>query len=469
MRNEVIDSLNGSGFEKETEGKDLDGLIAIIKDAERALADKVNENGLLVAKLEKECSLFEKAQKEHAKATGEEKNQLEAKKNELSESKSKTQKALAETQATLKTLQELSFEDWEKASAKKQAAEKAIREIEKQLEDSSNAKAGADKDLAAVKAALELLNENLKTQKEEEKEYKTVLDKKLGEHKFSSVEEMLSLTVSEDKLTETESEINAYNQAVSTNKTQLEQAREDAKDKEFVDLAALEEQRKEQDKLFKAINAEVNKITNRMEANAEKKKNISDQHDGFEKSRREYYTCKRLYELARGTTGNGKITLEQYVQAAGFDGIIAAANRRLLPMSDQQFELFRQADSIGKQSSNFLDLEVMDYNTGRRRPVGTLSGGESFKASLSLALGLSDTVSTSKGGIQMDALFIDEGFGTLDKKSIDTAVEILQNLTGANKLVGVISHREELIEKIPESQQIMVEKTPKGSKIHFDS
>jgi len=469
MRNDVLDSLNGSGFEKETEGKDLDGLIEILKEAEKALADKVNENKLLVAKLEKECSLFEKAQKEHVKATGEEKNQLEAKKNELSESKSKTQRDLAETQATLKTLQELSYEDWEKALAERKSAEKVVSEIDKLVEDSSNAKASADKELAAVKAALELLNENLKTQMEEEKEYKTVLDKKLGEHKFSSVEEMLSLTVSEEKLTETENGINAYKQAVSTNKTQLEQAREDAKDKEFVDLAALEEQRKEKDKTFKAINAEVNKIANRIEANAEKKKNIADQHDGFEKSRKEYYTCKRLYELARGTTGNGKITLEQYVQAAGFDGIIAAANRRLLPMSDQQFELFRQADSIGKQSGNFLDLEVMDYNTGRRRPVGTLSGGESFKASLSLALGLSDTVSTSKGGIQMDALFIDEGFGTLDKKSIDTAVEILQNLTGANKLVGVISHREELIEKIPESQQILVEKTPKGSKINFDS
>ena len=469
MRNEVLDSLNGSGFEKKTEGKDLDGLIEVLKDAEKVLADKINENKLLTAKLEKECKLFEKAQKEHAKATGDEKDQLEARKTELLESKNKTQQEMAETRATLKTLQELSYEDWEKALAERKSAEKTIHEIEKLLEDSSNAKAGADKNLAGIKAALDLLNENLKTRTEEEKECKTVLYKKLGEHKFSSLEEMLLLTVSEEKLNETDKKINEYKQALTTNKTQLRQAREDAKGKGFVDLEALDAQCKEQDKLFKAINAEVNKITNRMENNAEKKKNISEQRDGFEKSRKEYYTCKRLYELTHGTTRNGKITLEQFVQAAGFDGIIAAANRRLLPMSDQQFELFRQVDSIGKQSNNFLDLVVMDYNTGRRRPVGTLSGGESFKASLSLALGLSDTISTSKGGIQMDALFIDEGFGTLDKKSIDTAVEILQNLTGANKLVGVISHREELIEKIPDSQQIMVEKTAKGSKITFDS
>jgi exonuclease SbcC len=98
--------------------------------------------------------------------------------------------------------------------------------------------------------------------------------------------------------------------------------------------------------------------------------------------------------------------------------------------------------------------------------VGNLSGGESFKASLSLALGLSDTVSANLGGVQMDALFIDEGFGTLDRKSIENAMDILLNLSGANKLVGVISHREELIENIP--QQIRVRKTREGSVIEID-
>ena len=177
--------------------------------------------------------------------------------------------------------------------------------------------------------------------------------------------------------------------------------------------------------------------------------------------------CSRLYNLVKGTTGKGKITLEQYIQAAGFDGIIAAANRRLLPMSDGQFELFRQEDSLGKRSNTFLDLEVLDNHTGHRRPVVNLSGGESFKASLSLALGLSDTVSANVGGVQIDALFIDEGFGTLDRKSIDNAMDILLNLSGGSKLVGIISHREELKENIP--QQIKVTKTREGSLIDIDT
>ena len=136
-------------------------------------------------------------------------------------------------------------------------------------------------------------------------------------------------------------------------------------------------------------------------------------------------------------------------------------------MSDGQYELYRQEDSLGKRSNHFLDLVVLDNYTGHRRPVGNLSGGESFKASLSLALGLSDTVSMHQGGVQMDALFIDEGFGTLDRRSIDNAMDILVNLSSANKLVGVISHREELKTSIP--QQIKVEKLRDGSRITVDT
>ncbi len=134
-------------------------------------------------------------------------------------------------------------------------------------------------------------------------------------------------------------------------------------------------------------------------------------------------------------------------------------------MTDNQYELRRQ-DMVGKRSQTFLDLEVIDNFSGHSRPVGNLSGGESFKASLSLALGLSDTVSSNLGGVQMDALFIDEGFGTLDKKSIENAMDILINLSGSNKLVGIISHREELMENIP--QQIKVTKTRNGSSIQID-
>jgi exonuclease SbcC len=215
------------------------------------------------------------------------------------------------------------------------------------------------------------------------------------------------------------------------------------------------------------IQRECNSIRNRLQGNRDKLEKITAQESALESARKENSISTRLYNLVKGTTGNGKITLEQYIQAAGFDGIIAAANRRLLPMSDGQYELYRQEDSLGKKSNTFLDLEGLDNFTGHRRPVGNLSGGESFKASLSLALGLSDTVSMNLGGIQMDALFIDEGFGTLDRKSIESAMDILINLSGTSKLVGIISHREELMENIP--QQIHVKKTKDGSRLTVET
>jgi exonuclease SbcC len=211
--------------------------------------------------------------------------------------------------------------------------------------------------------------------------------------------------------------------------------------------------------LRKALNV----VEHRLLDNRDRQANIISRRAELEHARKEYAICQRLYNLVKGQTGNGRITLEQYIQAAGFDGILKAANRRLLPMSNGQFELYRQEDAPGKKSNTFLDLEVQDNYSGHRRPVGNLSGGESFQASLSLALGLSDTISSNLGGIQMDALFVDEGFGTLDRKSMESAMDILTGLSGSRKLVGIISHREELMETIP--QQIRVQKTRDGSQI----
>ena len=283
---------------------------------------------------------------------------------------------------------------------------------------------------------------------------------------FEDVETLKLFIISDEEIDEVETIIKDYETALELNKTQMRQAEKDAEGKDMVDIEALKDEVLGQQNI---VNASVNKKTEidlRIKTNIDKKDNIERQVDILASARKANTIIKTLYDLVRGQTRNGKITLEQYIQATGFDGIIRAANRRLVPMSDGQFELFRQEDSLGKKSNTFLDLEVLDNYTGHRRPVGNLSGGESFKASLSLALGLSDTVSANVGGIQMDALFIDEGFGTLDRKSIENAMDILLNLSNTSKLVGIISHREELKENI--SQQIKVTKTKGGSVIEVD-
>jgi len=175
-----------------------------------------------------------------------------------------------------------------------------------------------------------------------------------------------------------------------------------------------------------------------------------------------YGVVKDLENAASGDNAR-RLVFEQYVLAGYFDDILHAANLRLRQMSDGRYELFRVGKISDGRKKDSLEIEVMDYYTGKRRSVRTLSGGETFKASLALALGLSDAVCAANGGIKVETLFIDEGFGALDAQSLDQACTTLMSLTGDNRLIGIISHVGELKERIP--LQIQVEKQTLGSRI----
>lgn len=467
MRIAALACLENSILGMSAETGDIEELLADLEEANQELRLKLQENTVLQNAIKEECELLEQSEEELKKAKGEDAEGMEAQREALAAKEKDTETCITECRTTLKGLKELSYPDWAAAAKEKSMAEGKVREINHAIENATERKTKADNDLTAIEAERKTLTSGLETQRKNEALLKGILDQKLSETKFESLDDMLHYVVSEEVLLENEQEINNYKQREATNKIRLSQAKKDAQGRRVVDVASLQVKCNEQAELVDALRKTENTLSNRIRSNAEKQKNILAQRQDLEKSRKEYGICKRLYELVKGTTGNGKITLEQYIQAAGFDGIIAAANRRLQPMSDNQYELYRQEDSLGKKSNNFLDLEVLDNYTGYRRPVGNLSGGESFKASLSLALGLSDTVSSNLGGVQMDALFIDEGFGTLDRKSIDNAMDILVNLSGKNKLVGVISHREELLENIP--QQIHVKKTRDGSRLEIET
>lgn len=180
---------------------------------------------------------------------------------------------------------------------------------------------------------------------------------------------------------------------------------------------------------------------------------------------KEYILWKKLSDTANGEIpGKEKITFERFVQSVYFDYVLEAANQRMLRMTDQRYLLKRKEEADRKNVQTGLDLEVMDQWTGKARNIQSLSGGESFKAALSLALGLSDVIQNQKGGIQIDTIFIDEGFGTLDSESLSKAMEIMRGLsTEGNKLVGIISHVEELKDQI--DQKIEVYRDREGSQV----
>ena len=467
LRVDILDCLEDKLLGTECTGKGLEDLIKEIKDAQGIVKDKIKDNISQQNALEKDSKTLTKAEKDLEDAQGPKTEKLARDKEDFSKKRQNVEKERAEKEAVLKTLSKLSFDSWGTAESERDKARTKKKSILDRIEKSDEESKKAEKTLASEKSALETLEKSLAKENKEEEERKQKLEVVVKKHQFESVEEMLGFVLSEDEIAESDDDISNYKQEVTTNKKQLEDAEKDAKGRKLIDVDKLKEKCDTQNEEVSKKREISNSIKNRLKGNEEKLEKISSQESELERARKENGICTRLYNLVKGTTGNGKITLEQYIQAAGFDGIIAAANRRLLPMSDGQYELYRQEDSLGKKSNTFLDLEVLDNTTGHRRPVGNLSGGESFKASLSLALGLSDTVSMNLGGIQMDALFVDEGFGTLDRKSIENAMDILINLSGTSKLVGIISHREELMENIP--QQIRVKKTKDGSKLTIET
>lgn len=183
--------------------------------------------------------------------------------------------------------------------------------------------------------------------------------------------------------------------------------------------------------------------------------------DAMVKAERRYIWVKALSDTANGNLAQKhKIELETYVQMAYFDRILRKANVRLMTMTGGQYELVRKKDQDTRQGKVGLDLNVTDHYNGSQRSVKTLSGGESFMASLSLALGLSDEIQARAGGIQLDAMFVDEGFGSLDEEALNQAVKVLNGLAGGNRMVGIISHVAELKERI--DRKIIVKKDRTG-------
>lgn len=188
-------------------------------------------------------------------------------------------------------------------------------------------------------------------------------------------------------------------------------------------------------------------------------------HDAIA-TEKKYNTTKTLYDFVSGKSSNsesGCISLENYVQRTYLQRVVGAANDRLAVMTDSQFVLKTKGDKKYKKKE-YLDLEVTDLYTGKDRDVKSLSGGEKFMTSLALALGFSDVIQQDAGGIQLDSMFIDEGFGTLDSETLEQALRLLDQLsTNSNTLVGIISHVEELKNRIP--QQIVVSKDLNGSSL----
>ncbi|MCI9141292.1 MAG: AAA family ATPase [Lachnospiraceae bacterium] len=247
--------------------------------------------------------------------------------------------------------------------------------------------------------------------------------------------------------------------AVDTLKRQLEGAGEAGMLSEEEVLARKE--RWQQDK--RALSAGRDRKNRALFQNQDILRKVSARQEEIAIVEKKYIWMKALSDTANGMlNGKQKIELETYIQMTYFDRMIRRANLRLLTMTGGQYELKREeGGNLNKKAG--LELSVIDHYNATERSVRTLSGGETFQASLSLALGLADEIQSYAGGIRMDSLFVDEGFGSLDEEALGQAMKALMQLTEGNRLVGIISHVPELKERI--EKKILVSKTRTGNGI----
>ena len=294
---------------------------------------------------------------------------------------------------------------------------------------------------------LNLLNESLR-----------IYNNSLKGNGFDSEQDYLNAAITENQLAEMTSQINNYEKKSEQLKSDIIRLERETENKENPDLKKLLD---ESELIQNDIDSQReirDKIKTRLEQTTQVLNELKKSSVEFVKSEKQYAEIRQLSD-----TANGKLDFETYAQTAYFDRVLNSANQRLKIMSQNRYSFMRKTEISDGRKSTGLEIEVLDLHTGKKRPTNSLSGGESFMASLSLALGLSDVVQQNAAGIKLDAMFIDEGFGALDSEVLDLAVKTLSNMSGNNRIIGIISHIAELGDRI--EKQVRVEKTVTGSRI----
>lgn len=339
---------------------------------------------------------------------------------------------------------------------RKKAVAEAIPAVEKKIEEIKDLISELKNGISSDKAVLAEKRETVKKLSGEVKfESKAAAQAEIS--RLSAEKERLNreYDTAEDKFRKNA----ALAESLKGQMAQLESQLENSAD---ADLEALETKRRELVGIKEAVSAENMVICGRLRSNITALEQIKTQSAEIAEKEKKYAVAMALSDTANGRlTGKAKISFETYVQMYFLDRILERANRRLLIMSDNQYELKRrEQDKAEGSGQRGLELDVLDHYNGTVRDVRSLSGGESFKASLALALGLSDEVQSSAPAIKLDCMFVDEGFGSLDEGSLRQAIKALSEIGGGNRLVGIISHVSELKERI--EKQIIVTKDISG-------
>ncbi len=355
---------------------------------------------------------------------------------------------------------ESGIKEAKRRAKKKKDLEKQIPQMQLSEKDMLQAVADTQKEYAAKRTEADALQQNI--------------DEMSGKLRFadraSAQMESLRLTKRrnemESSLTSARDDLTRKERRVTELRASIDMANQTLQDYHPIDMEAETAKRDELGRQKKEFTGLRQSAAIRLSKNQDARENIAARSDELTDLEKRLTWVQALSDTANGSlTGRQRIMLETYVQITYFDRIIRRANARFMIMSDGQYELERCSDADNLRSQSGLDLNVIDHYNGTRRSVKTLSGGESFEASLSLALGLSDEIQSEAGGIQLDSMFVDEGFGSLDDESLQQAVRALEEISQNRRIVGIISHVGELKNRI--EKQIVVTKDAAGGS-HID-
>ena len=339
-------------------------------------------------------------------------------------------------------------------------AEASFKEIEEKSKEAKSLKERTETLIAKLEADCPVFLKNSQTKREE-------YEKALASHNIS--EEKWTNLVKEYKRSDKDrlqGEVNAYEGNMKAALGMLANMREAVKDKEKPDIEALEREFIAVDEAYNVLHKEVEEIRADFRTDRDVLDGITLSLNGREDAADKYRVLSGLYARLSGNVTGGRMDIETFVQRQYLEKILISANKRFSSMTAGQFELRTyEIEKAGVGTNKGLDLMVYSYITGKSRDVRTLSGGESFQAALSLALGMADQIQARSGAVNLEMMFVDEGFGTLDNNARNEAVKILKNMAGGSKLIGIISHVNELKQEIEE--QLIVTKDENGSKARW--
>ena len=447
------ETVSADGFPEEAEAKlrtGADEAAAALKAAE---ARKTARNELA------------RKQKEDEEAAAKIAERIESLKKEEAEQ----QKIAAGAGSAAETLRKtLAFGSAEEANGQIEAWKAELKALTDRISEHAEAEATAQREYDTVRGSLAQKEKEIPGLRDGLETARQQTEKVLEAHGFADAEAALAVlgkldgTDGEEWIERKNAAINRYDNDRANTGEKIRKLVKDTEGREYTDLQELEARIAEKRDERKAVENECNAGSNTLEGHRGILRKAAEYKAALSSTDSAWKRLDDLGQLAAGYSGaGGKLSFDRYVMGAVFREILEMANRRIDIMSGGKYELVHKIDAQRKDGKAGLEIEVMDTFIGKARPSALLSGGEGFYASLALALGLSDVVQMHAGGKQLDALFIDEGFGTLSPEVLDKALKVLDQLSAGNRLVGIISHVDKLDESIP--QKIRVTCDEQGS------